>query len=153
VTATLADEGLMSNLKLHRGPPSSVMLSEATISVLVPRWFEGVERKLMSFVNLEANWNSYGARPVHESVARAASDLLRQLVRPSATEPAVVPTSGGGVQIEWHTRSLDLEIELASVGRLSAAFEDRASGEEWEQEFSTDLGLLVKAINKITQSP
>jgi hypothetical protein len=153
VTATLADEGLMSNQKLQKGSRSSVMRSEATISILVPGWFDGVDRKLMSFVNLEPNWNSYGARPVHESVARAASDLLRQLVRRTAPEPSVVPTSGGGVQFEWHTRNHDLEIELPSPGRLLAVFEDRASGEEWEREFSSDLGPLVTAISKITQSP
>jgi hypothetical protein len=152
VTATLADEGLMSNLKLRKGPPSSVMRSEATISVLVPPWFAELDRELMSLVNLEANWNSYGARPVHESTVRAASDLLRQLIRPSVPGPAVVPTSGGGIQFEWHTDDIDLEIELASAGRLSAAFEDRASGEEWERDFSSDLGQLVAAINKLNPS-
>lgn len=152
MTASLAPIGLLSFRSLGKMPSSTVIRNEATLTEQVPPWFDAVVRTCAAFVELERDWDSYGARPVHESIARAAGDLLLQLVRPSVPAPTVVPTPSGGIQLEWHTPSVDLEIELASAGRLSAIFEDRSTGQEWERQFESDLGLLVSAVGRLSET-
>lgn len=152
MTASIAPIELLSFRGLRKTESSSVIRAEATLTQQRPAWLDAVARKCASFVELEDNWDSYGGRPVHESVAQAASDLLFQLVRPSAPAPTAVPTSRGGIQFEWHTPAVDLEIDLASPGRLSAVFENRTTGEEWEHQFQSDLTLLVKAIGQLSEA-
>src|SRR5262245_44338244 len=77
-----------------------------------PRWAEPTLRKLGELLRLPANWNSYGARPVDSACAWAAFQLLSRLLPDDALPPAIVPTSGGGVQLEWHTHGVDLEIQV-----------------------------------------
>ncbi len=64
--------------------------------------------------------------------------------------PFVVPTSGGGIQFEWHTRGIDLEVEVVQPGRIVALFADSRTGEEWEEE-TKDFSLLREALQKISR--
>jgi hypothetical protein len=48
--------------------------------------------------------------------------------------------------------NVDLEIELASAGRISALFENRTTGQGWEHEFESDLRLLVEAVDQLPES-
>jgi len=149
MTATLAPIEFLSFRDLRKAESNSVLRAEATLSEQRPAWLDAVARKCASFVDLENNWDSYGGRPVHESVAQATSELLLKLARASSPAPTVVPTARGGIQLEWHTASVELEIDIASPGRLSAIFENRATGEEWEREFQSDLSQLVNAIGQL----
>ena len=149
MTATLDPIEFLSFRNLRKAEATSVIRADATLSEQRPTWLDAVTRKCASFVELERDWDSYGGLPVHQSVAQATSDLLLRLARPSSPAPTVVPTSRGGIQIEWHTPSVELEIAIASPGRMSAVFENRATGEEWEHDFQSDLGKLVEAIGQL----
>lgn len=150
MTATLAPIEFLSFRDLRKAESHSVIRAEATLSEQRPAWLDAVARTCASFVDLESNWDSYGGRPVHESVAQATSDLLLKLARASSPAPTVVPTARGGIQLEWHTPSIDLEIAVASASRLSAAFENKTTGEEWERDFHSDLSDLVSAIGQLS---
>lgn len=149
MTATLAPIEFLSFRDLRKTETTSVLRPEATLSEQRPAWLDLVARKCASFVDLESNWDSYGGRPVHETVAQATSELLLKLTRASSPAPSVVPTARGGIQLEWHTPSVDLEIAVASAGRLSAVFENKMTGEEWERDFQSDLTQLVDAIGQL----
>jgi hypothetical protein len=152
MTAGFASIGLLSFSGLRRAESNSVIRADATLTDQRPPWFEALARRFDSFVDLEMNWDSYGGLPVHESVAQAARDLILRIVPLSAPAPIAVPTSRGGIQFEWHTRDVELEIEVASPGRLSAVFENRMTGEEWERQFESDLSPLVEAIGQLPES-
>src|SRR5215471_6062282 len=106
MTATLAPIEFLSFRDLRKAESNSVLRAEATLSEQRPAWLDAVARKCASFVDLENNWDSYGGRPVHESVAQATSELLLKLARASSPAPTVVPTARGGIQLEWHTASV-----------------------------------------------
>lgn len=66
-------------------------------------------------LTLRENWDSYGAPKIsHEAVEGAK--LLWSLL---ATEPSFVPMSDGGVQMEWHNRGFDVELEISPDGKLA----------------------------------
>ena len=66
--------------------------------------------KLESFRELKPGWNSYGAPVISEASIEAAKAFLR-LAQP-------VPTSLGGVQIEWHLKEADIELVFNAKGEL-----------------------------------
>jgi hypothetical protein len=92
---------------------------------------------------------SYGGVPVQPSAVKATSAILFAYARPSSPPPTVVPTTRGGIQIEWHTPSVELETSVAPPSCISALFENRATGEEWERDFRSDLSELAKAIGQL----
>ena len=77
---------------------------------------EAALRRAVHLLALPENWDSYGAPKITSSAVDAALRLRAAL----ATEPAMVPTSKGGVQLEWHDRGFDVELELLPDGQLAS---------------------------------
>lgn len=78
-----------------------------------------LREKLESFTRLQEGWDTYGAAPI----AALPIALARLLIEP----PHLVPTSKGGVQLEWHAQGFDIEIEIHPSGRVAVYV---AKGEE-----------------------
>ncbi len=118
-----------------------------------PGWLKPTFERLGRLLEMPANWDSYGAVPIDPYRVLAALNLLVLLMRDDTPAPAVVPTSRGGTQLEWHTRGIDLEIEALSGHRLVVFFEDSSSGEEWEGQVSMfDLGRVADYISRLSWS-
>ena len=116
----------------------------------LPNWFQDVVAKLNGLSALAANWDSYGAKRIEGSSIRAAAELLLRIAGPQTPAPAIVPTNQGTVILEWHTRGVDLEIEVFNADRQHVAFEDAQQGNAWELDVSADLSQLVDAINRLS---
>jgi hypothetical protein len=114
-----------------------------------PAWLRPTAQKLTELSDLPENWDSYGARPIDHSAIAFAVQLLSETMQADTPAPAVVPTNRGGVQLEWHTRGIDLEIEIQSPGRILVSYEDHRSGKEWEAELTSDLTRLSDAISEL----
>lgn len=103
-----------------------------------PAWSRATLTELVGLLELPEGWNSYRARRVDFDAVKHAVDLLFNVVDRRTPRPAIVPTSRGGVQIEWHGER-DVEIEVApngSIGFLTADHE-------------TDFANLADAIPEI----
>lgn len=81
---------------------------------------------------LPRGWNSYGAEPVSDTAFRQTIEFLAAYVVRGIADPVLVPTVRGGLQIEWHRRGVDIEVEVSPDGSVSWCAEDRRSGEEVE---------------------
>ena len=114
-----------------------------------PDWFRPTLEELRSLVALAKNWDSYGARPVNPHCAASAISLLRSTLEPSMPQPSIVPTSRGGIQIEWHRDGMDIEIDVQSPSRLYVAFRDENTDEAWEQQISEDLNPLASLLARL----
>lgn len=53
---------------------------------------------------LKPGWDSYGAPALSLAALKVARVML--------DAPQVVPTPGGGIQLEWHQDGLDIEIVI-----------------------------------------
>lgn len=116
-----------------------------------PAWVTPTVSALGRLLSMPHNWDSYGARPIDHANVGAAIELAFALMIDGTPAPAVVPTSGGGVQLEWHTRGIDLEIEIRSPSRISACFEDQRTGAAWEAEQLNDFGRLRDALRELAR--
>jgi hypothetical protein len=116
-----------------------------------PLWVTDVSKRIQGFVvHLPENWNSYGAQRIQPELAEAAIRLLPKVVQPGTPKPEVVPTTAGGVQIEWHVGGIDLEINILTQDKINVSFEDLGSGQGWSREISlADLDVLIQTVSKI----
>jgi hypothetical protein len=97
-------------------------------------------------LGLKPGWDSYRAPRVKPEAGQAAFDLLRDIMRARTPVPSIVPMADGGVQIEWHAKGVDLEIEVRSATQATAYFEHRDSQDSWEKDLAG--GLDVRPLNR-----
>lgn len=115
-----------------------------------PAWFLPTIDSFAQLLALPEDWNSYGARRVDpESIASAIS-LLFSIMRDDSPPPVVIPTRRGGVQLEWHLRGIDLEVELLARGPILVCSEDLIEHTEWEAELTADLDPIRKVLQELS---
>ena len=110
-------------------------------------WLSPTIERLNGLLRLPDNWDRDGASRVNPRAAVAALELLGAAARPDTPAPSIVPTDEGGVQLEWHLRGMDLEVEVAPSGRVHGFFADIADITEWEAHLTCDVTPLVMALS------
>lgn len=101
-----------------------------------------IHRALRDFVAMPNGWDSYGGRPLDPQIAITAERFLLALLRGGVPSPHVVPTSLGGLALEWHDRDREFAIEIRPDTESGSAetivfFSDGVGGEEWEAPIGT----------------
>jgi hypothetical protein len=100
-----------------------------------PQYVQTVQT-LIELLELPGGWNSYDASPIRKENVNFSVDLLSRLMRADTPAPQVVPKVRGGVQLEWHTRGVNIEIDIESPGSVTFFAENIGNGQECvEQEF------------------
>jgi hypothetical protein len=115
-------------------------------------WFNNLLAEISQIGDLKENWDSYGARPIDPRCAEAAANLLWAVLDSSTPKPFVVPTSRGGIQLEWHRAGVDLELEIESPARVNVCFEDHREGTEQEITLSGDLRPLTHFLKRLGEA-
>ena len=134
------------------------LMSEGTITlptlpnrpievVVSPAWLGRVKKRIAELTQLPANWDSYGAVPVDPRIPGLAEDLVEWFAVDGMPPPDVFATSDGGVQIEWHIRRVNIEIEISPTEGTTIYFHDLNGGEPWSRTASsTDLQLVRQRL-------
>jgi len=119
---------------------SLVQLDEAQAE-----WKKTVEELVDGLAALEPGWDSYAAPAIDPQVISETKLFVGQIATPGTPAPAVVPTVNGTIQLEWHTRSTDTEVEILEPGRYYV-FASVVAEQPWEGEATHD-----EAITRIQQ--
>jgi hypothetical protein len=117
-----------------------------------PEWLKEAGETPRGFATLPDGWDSYGAKSIEPHVVDAAIELLHRIVQHNTLKPAVVPTNRGGIQIEWHTQGVDLEIEITPHGGIRLLYDNPQEDAEEEFELGLDLTPLTDLIAKVSPS-
>ena len=144
--ATLSDRAHEDRIRTGLGTAALKVLYPA----VVPLWLGAVHQRIKELLELRPNWDGYGGRRIDFRRAQLALDVLSAVMTEKTPIPDIVPGSDGGVQLEWHCGQVDLEVEALSPLKLSVAFEDLDTGEEWERE-TYDFAPIAKALDRISQ--
>lgn len=129
-------------------------LKNIRITGKVPSWFGQVEPSIVELLGLHENWDSYGARPIDRRAVLYALEFLLLAMNERIPPPSIIPVNTGAVQIEWHSRDIDLEVEIEPSGHGHVTCEDRRLGDEWEDELEHRAylpGRLVDSLNDLAQ--
>ncbi len=110
-------------------------------------WYNKMIKSVIDFRALSPNWDGYGALEICVGVIADAIRLLSEIIRDDTPEPYIFPTPQGGVQFEWHTEKIDLEIEIVPDSKVIVLYTDPdGTDEEWEQSISADISKLIKCV-------
>ena len=115
-----------------------------------PNWLYDSLGKLRNLALLPENWDSNNGLPTSTNAIYKALEFMSRHLPFNAVAPSIVPVSDGGLQLEWHPLSGDLEICFDREGKLSAAFGSSASGEEWEMDWPDYDTAKLKAAIEMT---
>ncbi|SCZ52899.1 hypothetical protein [Thiohalomonas denitrificans] len=132
------------------GQPNTSRADEALTSDWAPHWIKRAISRLERIAALPQNWDSYGALTIASENIKVVIEALMGLCSAGTPEPSIVPTPSGGVQIEWHTNGIDLEIEVVRPTQIEVLFEDHKNGNEWEGSVSYDLRHLKTLIEDLS---
>jgi len=110
--------------------------------------------KLNELALLKAGWDCYGAPPIERKIIDAAIHFVSQLPDTIHIQPRVVPTSAGGLQLEWHDgpRVLELEFENPQEIRF-LRWHPQAAIEEEDSFSAKDINRAVELIHWHTHGP
>jgi hypothetical protein len=114
-------------------------------------WQKDSVSKLIELVALPENWDGYGASPIGRDVAFFALEILQGSLGERTPKPSVVPTSVGGIQLEWHEKGIDLELQIIGIYECEMWFQDHQTGETNEQILKGDFAPLEGVLKKLTQ--
>jgi hypothetical protein len=131
-------------------PTSLVDFSFFAKLVQEPRWRARVEARFKEIRRLRYGWDGYAAAPIGLSGIGFARSVLESTMATHTPAPSIVPTHGGGLQLEWHEGGADIELMIYRPfeAELSAAFADGRPTIE-ELALSTDFGPLAQALRGI----
>lgn len=104
----------------------------AELRKLVGPWMEAVAARFAELLALRDDWNSHGACPISPANILAAGRFLATVMEPATPAPTVVPTAGGGVQLEWHRAGLDVEVLFGEEDPPLLYVAEVDSEREWE---------------------
>jgi hypothetical protein len=127
----------------------STALTRAPIATSLGHVSIETVRIFIELLELPRGWNSYNAKQIRKENVNAAISLLGRIMRPGTPPPIVVPTVRGGVQLEWHTNGVNLEIAIDSPEHISFFAEDIRSNEEPEQELNEST--IIQWIDRISE--
>lgn len=109
-------------------------------------WFDDAVRRLTSFLTIHRDADLHRTRRVTDRAVTRAYRILQALSSDTLPRPALIPTLRGGVQIEWHTRGVDVEIEIAPSGHTIVDVEDlRDNAGSWSGDSSSDALRRVRS--------
>jgi hypothetical protein len=122
----LLTDPLLATLSL---PQSDVVVE---VSQPEPSWLYPALDRLQHLSSLADNWDSYGGRRLADEAVFTALAVIARLLSDESVPPAIVPTSEGGVQLEWYREGDELEIRVGPNGDISAFRLNEGAGEEAE---------------------
>ncbi len=86
-------------------------------------WSLGVKDETRSYLELGADWDSYGAGPVRKSIVDAALVVAEVMARMNFSRPNICPQSSGGVLLEWQRPERALTVDLDGIEGFSFAYQ------------------------------
>lgn len=112
----------------------------------LPAWFDPLVQGFVDVLTLPPNWNSYQAGAIDSQIVHEAMNFINGVLGPTSPAPRVVPLSSAGLQLEWHRKSIDLEVVFDRGERPFFYFRNRVSGDESEHPLPEDSSLLNSII-------
>jgi len=129
-----------------------VMVKGIDARVMRSAWLMQTLKSLAKLLNLPPNWDSYGALPIDSGCAEFALSILIQIMGDPTPPPSIVPTVSGGVQLEWHMKGIDLEIEVSSPTQGQYYVFDHCTGSEQEGSVPEGLNnLKAEVLAKLSE--
>lgn len=114
-------------------------------------WRPVIAAKLEELAALPTGWDRYNAVPIYPGAIARALALLDAVMGEGTPAPSVVPLCTGGVQLEWHCRSMDIEVSV-EPSELVRAYAEELWHDGWTGEWTfadDNAGLLRDVLARV----
>ena len=115
-----------------------------------PKSFPKGVQAVADLLNLPTGWDSYSAKPIAPRNAIRAIQLLGEFLGPETPPPIAVPTVRGGVQLEWHTGGVNIEVYIESPEHVGFFAERVGTGEAIEEPLAGHEDELKQWLQRIS---
>jgi hypothetical protein len=96
-----------------------ILTPDGAISATSPAWVVAFARKVEQILKLQDGWDGEGSKAPNLNSVIEALEFLFSALSHDTLAPQVVPTSDGGLQLEWHAKGIDLEVTFSPDRRAS----------------------------------
>jgi hypothetical protein len=116
------------------------------------KWQIDIQNQLVEHVQMAEGWDGYGAPAPSMDTAFFALLVLNKIMRTRSPIPQVVPSSTGGIQLEWHEKDIDLELHIFAPYQCEMWFQDHRQAEQppTSLELAADFGPLNEPMKLLT---
>ena len=114
-----------------------------------PQTFAKCAGKIVELLELPSGWNSHSAKPIAPQNASQAIQLLAEFLGPDTPAPLIVPRVQGGIQLEWHSGGINIEVYIDAPGKVSFYAEQAGMNEAVEAPLSGNESILGDWVNRI----
>lgn len=121
----------------------------AALTNKLPSWYSEAVDRLMVLINLPDGWDGHNGKPTAPASAVHALEVLGRIMEPGLPLPSIMPLSNGGVQLEWHRKGWDVEMEFLGGPRVEVFVHNLATGEDRELDLDADLSQLGDVTARI----
>lgn len=149
---------MTSNIFSIKSPSSTSVFERGTfrqtrklVQEVDRHWRAAVIERLNHLVSLQRGWDGYDAPAVKFDTASFALRLLESAFDEDAPAPQIVPGSNGGLQLEWHLPSGDLELDVEAPYRVHAWY--AADGDAQEVNLTNDFTIAATWLSELTEEP
>ena len=148
--AGYADAPVTTFTPIRRVPPTPPV-SAAVFDVVEPDWLRDFQVRLSEVISLPIGWDGYRGRPTSLHAVVTALTFLWSAITRETPAPSVVPLSDGGIQLEWHQKGWDLELEASMLGAAELFYRVIGTGEEGVIDLAKNPTALRGFLNTITE--
>jgi hypothetical protein len=114
-----------------------------------PNWLHNAKQRIEWMLSLPDNWDQDGASRIQPSTARDTMQFLSALPADTPRPSGLMPSRRGGIAIEWHMHSLDIELDIASLSDIHLTWEDGFDGTDLYTELGSDVLPLVEPLERL----
>lgn len=141
-----ARKGTRIGARADQSIPSGVAASIGTASSQTSTWVRDFAARVQRLRALSRGWDGPQSEPVKSWLLNEAARLVRDALANSrnSVAPFLVPGGDGSVQIEWHTKSGEIELDLGVDGTRSIWIHDRLTGDEAEATNERAIALFSR---------
>jgi hypothetical protein len=116
------------------------------------KWQTEVQKHVLNYAKLPRGWDTYDAPPIGWDAGLFALSILNDFMRPRTPIPQVVPSTAGGVQLEWHEKGIDLELHIMRPYHCELWFKDHRAPDvpPVSMDLTDDYSALRKPFDLLT---
>ena len=113
-------------------------------------WGAAMQNRLGELTVLPIGWDGYFGQPVSAQCASFVAGMLESLYQDGVPAPSLVPGSDGGLQVEWHRKMFDVELDVLDVQNVVATLVDRHTEEEKVVALRDDFSGIIDWIRLLS---